>query len=330
MSEIINGKRAITPSTAKAIAAALDTSPMLWLKLEAAYRLHVTAAPPKRIAIEAGLRSRYPVRNMIQRGWIEHSENPDVLEGRVLDFFGVASLDDAPTLPHAAKKGAELSGYDESSSTQLAWLFRVKQIAESMQTPLYAASKLRDAVGQLRSLMIAPEEVRHVPVILHEAGVRFVVVEHLPGSKIDGVCFWINQGTPVIGMSLRYDRIDNFWFVLRHEIEHVLNRDMSLDSDVGADDPKLPDQEKIANGAAADFCVATERLEDFIARKGPLYSRHRVYDFASLLAVHPGIVVGQLQKKLNRWDLLRNYLVKIRHHITPSAMTDGYGRVCPV
>ena len=58
--------------------------------------------------------------------------------------------------------------------------------------------------------------------ILAESGVRFVIVEALPQAKIDGVCFWLDKQAPVIGLSMRYNRIDNFWFVLRHEIEHVL------------------------------------------------------------------------------------------------------------
>ncbi len=30
-----------------------------------------------------------------------------------------------------------------------------------------------------------------------------------------------NSGHPVIGMTLRYDRLDNFWFVLLHELGHI-------------------------------------------------------------------------------------------------------------
>ena len=32
------------------------------------------------------------------------------------------------------------------------------------------------------------------------------------------------RGVPVIALSTRYNRIDNFWFVLRHELEHVKQR----------------------------------------------------------------------------------------------------------
>ena len=72
--------------------------------------------------------------------------------------------------------------------------------------------------------MTDPEEVRHVPRFLSECGIRYVIVETLPKANIDGVCFWLDD-FPVVGMSVRQDRIDNFWFVLRHELEHALNRD---------------------------------------------------------------------------------------------------------
>src|ERR1700757_1847483 len=122
--------------------------------------------------------------------------------------------------------------------------------------------------------MIEPEEVRHVPRILIECGVKFVVVEGLSGAKIDGVCVW-QEGRPIIGMSVRFDRIDNFWFVLRHEIEHVLRKHGQngaiIDVEVmeTSDDELTSEQEKVANYAAADFCVSRTELDSFIARKAP-------------------------------------------------------------
>ncbi len=74
----------------------------------------------------------------------------------------------------------------------------------------------------LRPLLYAPDEIRRVPRILMDCGVRFIIVEKLPNAEIDGVCFWVDEQSPVIGMTTRRDKIDNFWFVLRHECEHVL------------------------------------------------------------------------------------------------------------
>jgi len=329
VSNLIQGKRSLTPEVAKALEAALGPSAAFWLNLDAYYRIHTTPEAPPSISRRAKLRERYPVRDMIQRGWIVESSSNEVVESRVLAFFGTSSVEEEPQFPYAAKKSA--GDEDEPPPrSQLAWLFRVKQLAEAMPVGRYSERRLRESLPRIQALTSAPEEIRHVPGILEDCGVRFVIVEPLPGSKIDGVCFWIG-GDPVIGMTLRFDRIDNFWFVLRHEIEHVLRRDaMAVDTEMEKEDENLPEQEKLANRAAAEFCVPSEELENFIVRVEPLFSRRRVEAFAAFLGVHPGLVVGQLHHKLKRWDLLRDYLVGIRDIVVPNAMSDGYGAVCPV
>ena len=115
----------------------------------------------------------------------------------------------------------------------------------------YTPANLPGVVQKLKALLLSPEEIRKIPKILGEAGIRFLVVEALPASKIDGVCFWLNEDAPVVGLSLRFDRIDNFWFVLRHEIEHVARRhglaSEMLDIDVENDSAVVADEERFAN-----------------------------------------------------------------------------------
>lgn len=339
VNEIIAGKRGITPSTAKEIAAALGTTALFWLNLESTYQLRNGEPAPARIAQEARLRERFPVREMIRRGWITPSESPDVLESRVLRFFRIEHIDHRPAFAHAAKK----SQYsDDIRPTRDAWLFRVRQIAETMQTGPYSEDGLRAALETFKAFRRDVEDVRHVPRVLTECGVRFVIVEPLPGSKIDGVCFWLEGTTnrPVIGMSLRLDRIDNFWFVLRHEIEHVLRGDGKnapvVDENVGS--PGLPDgensvllpEEAAANCAAVEFCVPQAELNDFIARVHNMYWESRIPGFADQIKIHPGLVVGQLQRRSGQWSLLRRSLVKVRNVLVPAAMTDGYGQSVPI
>ena len=108
-----------------------------------------------------------------------------------------------------------------------------------------------------------------------------MIVETLSSAKIDGVCFSLDDASPVIGVSLRYDRIDNFWFVLRHEIEHVLQGhgkaaailDIELEGQRAGTGSSIAEEERIANKAAADFCVPTAQMDAFIARKAPLFFR---------------------------------------------------------
>ena len=328
VNEIIAGKRGVTPATAKEFAAALGTSPYFWLNLEASYQLAKSGPAPDTISKSAKLRGRFPVREMLKRGWIEASENHDVLEYRVLRYFDLPSIDDRITFSHAARKSKNQE--EKLSSLQWAWLFRVRQLANALHVPAYSAKALRAALGELELLMVEPEEARHVPEILSDVGVRFLIVEPVPRSKIEGVCFWIDNKNPVVGLSMRYDRIDNFWFNLRHELEHVLNRDGRSAPIV--DEPKdlsnSPDQleeERLANEAAAEFCVPQSDMKDFVDRLDPVYSTNRLVGFSKLMQRHPGIVAGQLQKMTGRWNLFKNFQSKIRHIVTETALTDGYG-----
>ena len=80
-----------------------------------------------------------------------------------------------------------------------------------------------------------------------------------------------------------------------------------------------------ANAAGADFCVPTDQLENFIARVQPYFSEQKVLLFAQRINVHPGLVVGQLQRKLGRHDFLRKHQVKVRTCVLPAADADGWG-----
>jgi len=332
VNEILVGKRGITPQTAQEIAAALGTTPELWLNLETAYRLSRAEPVPERIGREARLRERFPVREMVRRRWIEGSGDVRVLEAQVERFFGVEALDVPPSPPAA---GSGVQGPAVLNRAEEAWLFRVRQVALALEVDPYSEQGLRDELARLRELMADPECVREVPALLARCGVRFVVVEPLPDSGVDGVCFWLEPfASPVIGMSLRFDRIDHFWFVLRHEIEHVLRGEVSVDADLDPDAPLsdagAPPQERAANEAAADFCLPSGRLADFAARVGPVDSERAIVAFARSVGIHPGIVIGEMQRRTGRNPRLRKHLVKVRDFLTESATTDGYGHFRPI
>lgn len=90
----------------------------------------------------------------------------------------------------------------------MAWLFRVRTLAEKQVVPAYSVEKLAAAVESRKtSSASAGRGATHR--ILAEAGVRLVFAA-CPGSKIDGATFWLDDGKPVIGMTIRFDRIDNF------------------------------------------------------------------------------------------------------------------------
>jgi HTH-type transcriptional regulator/antitoxin HigA len=301
-------------------------------------KARITVQPDPGRANRARLYGDLPVSEMIKRGWIhaESIKDTKTVETELMRFFGVNRPEDIEVLPHAAKR-TEISA--EATPAQLAWLYRVKQIAGDMLVAPYSPEAVKAAVVKLKPLMVSPESVANVPRILAECGIRFVLVESLSSAKIDGVCFWLTEKSPVIGMSLRFDRIDNFWFVLRHEIEHVLQLhgrggatmlDAELEGDRAGTGAGVAEEERVANAAAQEFCIPSSQLNAFVSRKAPFFSERDLVGFSRLMKVHPGILAGQLQRRTGRYDRFRDHLAKVRAIISPNAIKDGWGDVAPV
>jgi HTH-type transcriptional regulator/antitoxin HigA len=333
---IFSGKRGISPEMSKALGHALSVPEDYFANLQKAYDLALAKEPNPAISIRARLREKYPIREMIKRGWIKNSTDAIDLERQLAVFFDVDDPEAIPYLNHAAKK----SRYEEQEipPLQLAWLFRVKQLAKSISVPMYSRTALIDSVGHMRELLQSPEDARHIPRAMNECGIRFILVEPLPKTKIDGVTFWLDKDSPVIGLSFRFDRLDSFWFVLRHEIEHVLNEDgqeiAMIDSEVeernGYKSDDISETERQANMAAADFCILTEKFESFMRRKHPFYYEKDILAFSKVNHIHPALVIGQIQHRTQRYDYLRNYLVKVRQFVAPNSIADGWGQTVPI
>ncbi len=337
---IITGKRTVSAEMAILLADVLDVDAEVFLELQKRYELaqaRIVARPDPGRTTRAHLFGGLPVSEMITRRWLDADNVRDVskIESALAKFFGTQSVNEIEILPHVTKKTRACT---EVTPPQLAWIYRVKEIAREMVVAKYSPSSVRNAISHLHNLLFAAEESRKVPRILAECGIRFAIVETLSSAKVDGVCFWLNDRSPVIGMSLRFDRIDNFWFVLRHELEHVLQQhghvammiDAELEGERIGTGLNIAEEERIANEAAADFCVPQKRMDSFIARKAPFFNQRDILGLARTLQIHPGLIAGQLQHRTGRYDHFRQYLVKIRHIVAPSAMVDGWGDIAPV
>lgn len=341
--KIIAGKRPLDADTALALGNIFDVPAEKFFELQKSYELaqaRLLSVDDPAMATRAQLFGNLPVADMVKRGWLKVDdirEFPQV-EAALAKFFGTASVNQIEKVfPHAAKKTNVAS---DVTPIQLAWFYRVKEIAAEMLAARFSPDAVREAISKLKPLLEDKDFVRKVPRILQDCGIRFVIVEALPGAKIDGVCFWLDENKPVIGMSLRFDRIDNFWFVLRHEIEHVLRGhgrtdsavmlDSELDGEKAGTGNDIAEEERVANFAASEFCVPRKDLEMFVARKAPFYPDRDIIGFARTLKIHPGLVAGQLQYKTKRYERFRNHLVKIRSIVIPNATNDGWGNVYPV
>ncbi len=338
VNQILTAKVGISPETAKGLAEAFPpTTAVFWLNLDAQYRLRDAHAEPG-TNLRSLIYSKAPVREMVKRQWIEPAKDPEVLLSRVCQFLGVDSLDETPC-PFDKVAARKATSYAETTPSQAAWLCRVKQIAQAAPvTGRYDPVRFGELVAALRALVPNEPDIRRVARVLSDFGIRFLIVEDLPGSKVDGVCVWLDSRSPVVVLSLRYGRVDSFWHTLFHELGHLKAGDglkdaPSLDVELVEGGKQLPAVEVAANRFAVETLIPARELDNFIARVGPSYTLRNIGNFAARIGVHPAIVIGQLAHP-NRgeitWGKFGASLKNIRDYVTSSALTDGWGRVVPI
>lgn len=328
INRLVAGKTAITADSAHELAKAFGTSPELWMNLQTSYELALAAKEHRDIERRSRLFEKFPVREIAKRGWIKGSKAVGEIERQICDFMGIESISDDMPTTLVARKSTE---YGVDTPSQRAWFRRAELLARAVSAAEYDENRIQACISELRRLAVRAIDARQVPVVLASFGIRIVLVETIAKAKIEGVAFWLNENSPVVALSLRYDRIDNFWHNLMHELIHIKYRDRPVvDVDLGeCADGDLPRTEQRANEEASHALIDPDKMESFILRNRPLYYQAKVVQFAAASGVHPGIVVGQLQRRKELdWKQLRKLLVGIRSEIVGKALTDGWGN-CP-
>jgi HTH-type transcriptional regulator / antitoxin HigA len=334
VNRILGGKHGLMPEMAIALGQAFGNDPQIWMERESSYRLAKAASEDDdAVRRRAKLFELAPINEIKKRGWIPDTDDVAEIEKSVLALLGTGSVDETPQVSAVMRMtGGGVSV--ELSPAQRVWCCRVRQLAKMIEAAKFSDDQVARCERALRKLAAFPIEARKTGRVLAEHGIRFVIVEHLSGTKIDGATMWLSDDAPVIGMSVRYDRIDNFWFTLFHELSHVRHRDsISVDSDItGHDELHMgvkPEFERRADAEASASIIDPEELRSFILRVGPLYSETKIIQFAHRVKIHPGLIVGQLHARnefRSGYRACRDLLAKIREIVTAESLTDGWGK----
>lgn len=301
VSEVLSRKRPLTLNMLKALHAGLGIPAAILLRGEE----QATAGDT-----EDEL-ARFPVREMARRGWLRVSQRAS--EAELLSALKVylAPLREAsPAIRVLTRKTRHVrSDRPIGRHALMAWTARAIELARQVKLRgRYEQGCLTEEVLRglvhLSSLDDGPRKAREY---LSRYGVALVVVEHLPHTRLDGAVFFMASDRPVIALTLRYDRIDYFWFTLLHEIGHLV-RDLSddvggffddLDSS-GSNDPR----EGGADAFARDVLVPPADWERSPLRSSP--NPAYVRELAARLGIHPAIVAGRVRREHSAYRILGN------------------------
>lgn len=313
INEIIQAKKQITPETALDLGEAFGTSAEFWTNLETKYRLHQARreTQARGISRKSQLYSLAPISELIKRGWIKSTDDIEELERQVCNFFGIASIEESPKLAINFRCSQER---DLETIAQLAWAKQVENLARQQTVGPFDREQLRAAIPQILALTEQPEYVRHISHLLLSLGVHFVIVPHLSKTYLDGAAFYLDEH-PIVALTLRYDRIDSFWFTLMHELGHIVaGHQGSYLDDLG--NLELNDEESEANQLAANWLIDPLALQDFVAKHQSRFSRKAIEQFAHTQKRHPGIILGRLHNdQMVPHKNLRALLIKVSYFL---------------
>ncbi|MDY6839696.1 MAG: transcriptional regulator [Thermodesulfobacteriota bacterium] len=323
VSEVLNGKRSLTLAMMRSLNKGLGISAEVLLKEPGA------DFPDEMQDMEW---SRFPVVEMAKRGWIRAGADiKEKAEELIRDFVTQAGgLESVPTgfFRHGIR-GRYNPKMDLYSLT--AWCIRVLSLAR--KNPL----KTRYMKGSIRLSTL--QEVARLsyfdngPLLareyLEKHGIHLIVVPHLPKTYLDGAAMLLSDETPVIGLTLRYDRIDNFWFCLLHELAHV-SKHLSTSDRLIIDDLDLRGREGEADDIMekeADEMTTDGLIPKRIWDKRPIAGKatsSEVYTLAAKLKIHPAIIAGRIRYEQNNYKLLSRHVgnKQVRKHFAGS-FTEG-------
>ena len=200
-----------------------------------------------------------------------------------------------------------------------AWCWQVMaQANESPPSAEYRAGSVTpDSLREVAKLSQRTDGPRLAGEVLAEHGVALQIVSHLPRTYLDGAAMWVDGGHPVIGLTLRYDRIDNFWFTLLHELAHLARH---LDGDkatVFYDDLSLRGP-RTETAAVQDVEIEADKwAEDALVPPSDdwemslfheVLSPIAVMELAQKYEVHPAVIAGRVRYDRHNYRLLSQFV----------------------
>lgn len=306
VNEILAGKKEVTEDTALELERVFKMPARFWMAREARYREYLARLrAADSLASEVPWVERFPLKALQQMGVLPAGKltagfKRDLVEP-LRRFFGVASSAGWQSY-YGERLQASFRRARPKQQTDVAaisaWLRLGELAAQAQELPPYDATQLEAALPALRALTLRPagEIGPALQKICGAAGVHLAFVPALPGTEVSGVARWLPTGHPLVQLSLRGKWNDIFWFSFFHELGHVLKhpkRAIYLD-DGSASHPDESAEEREANDFARNCLIPPPHQA---VLEGLPLEVASIREFARQIGIHPGVVVGQLQKR---------------------------------
>jgi HTH-type transcriptional regulator/antitoxin HigA len=304
VSEILSGTRPLTLQMIRALTKNLGIPAEVLLQQPGA----VLPEAPQGIEWQ-----RFPLLAMAKLGWIEKTKDlKDRAEEIMRDLISRAGGAELALQPLYRKNDAARQNARTDMYALRAWCYQLLANARAKKLPkqFTEGSVSSGFVNQLVRLSWSTDGPKLAREYLNAHGIHLLVLPHLPRTHLDGSILRLPNGTPVIGLTLRYDRLDNFWFSLCHELAHLALHMAQGEKTGFVDDFTVPNRgdqlEKEADRWAEEALIPSAEWSKSAARLTPTPAN--VVHLAHTLGIHPAIVAGRVRKESRNYRLLTHFV----------------------
>ncbi len=313
INEIIHAKAAITPETALQFEKVLGLPASFWNALEQQYRAALAReAEREQLQRQLDWLDTIPVRALTKHGWVPSFREPVKQLEALLSFYGVASVEawrDVWADLRSAASYRKAEAFETDFAAVTAWLRKGELEARAIKTEPFDPLVFRAVLGEVRTLTLDTSAafVDELVSLCAGAGVAVCFVPELPKLRVCGATRWLTPDKALVQLSLRYKTNDQMWFTFFHEAGHIVlhgKRSVFVEEIGGASkgiagsaEPRwkrLKGEEREANEFAQNVLIPPSEYNRF-TEPGD-FSAIAIRVFAAEIGIHPGIVLGRLQR----------------------------------
>ena len=310
LNEIIKGKRPITADLAILLEKALEIPADYWMKFQSQYEIDCARIKEKNInkikLIELWniIKEYVPVNYFKKQGYLSEKLEENI--NKIKLIYSINTIDDLVNIIAIKKfafyKKSEKLKIDDKN--MIAWNSLAEFEAKNQLINTFNFDNIEQLTKNLNNIFFENNNtLTKVKDVLNQFGVKFLTIEKLEKTPVDGYSFW-SENNPAIAVTLRHSRIDNFAFTIMHEIGHIAlhlknNKEQKF---LDLTHKEVNHFETEANDFAQKKLISENCWDDIITNYIPL-DDEKIIEISNRYNIHPAIILGRVCYEMDYYAL---------------------------
>ncbi|MBD5137509.1 MAG: HigA family addiction module antidote protein [Lachnospiraceae bacterium] len=184
-----------------------------------------------------------------------------------------------------------------------AWIQTAINIGNNIDVDDFNIKKLKSILPDIRKMTTQSPDIFYPELKskLASCGVALVLLPNLKNCGVNGAVKWISKEKVILAINDRRKYADTFWFSLFHELGHVLQQRVKIliiseENDILEQDELMQRLEEDADSFSQNMLIPESNYNEFV-KQHTQFSKYDIVNFAKSIDIHPGIVLGRLQKE---------------------------------